>query len=256
MPWASLSLCAVLFVASRYLWTRTTVKESHRSLYVSSNEERLSIVLETTLLRRIAKWLLTLMEVVLRWFQDEGPPALNVFPTTGLRKALHGFLSYVGVCSIPARVFVGDSHNISLTLRRSEGSSPVRSFRVQDTDSGKQLDLTIKRSAEAIEIELLAAGIRVAGSKVQRNDLSEPVLEFLWNCNFDKSGDHRIALDVREICGDRVAPLGTIEKSIRVTQIDGLTKRQVQLVSIFVGAIGVIPGTLGVIKVLKELKWL
>jgi hypothetical protein len=171
------------------------------------------------------------------------------------------YYSYKGLCTIPSRVYVGNSHNVSLSLgcvspriqlEDSVDTWLKERFSAIDAEGGKSVSLTVKGDTTFIEVELMAAGISVDGEKVQRQSVNEQVLVFVWNCHFANSGDQRVNLVVKAVKGERTIPFGCIEQSIRVAQLDGLTRRQVWMLGVVIGGVSLLSSILTIIKIWKK----
>lgn len=202
-------------------------------------------------------WLLVAMFVLLCSLQllvKEHPFGLNCLPAHPRRFVFEGH------AAIPSRVYIGNSHTLSITLARTSPLIVVEpsnladrsQFSVRDSDAGKSVSLTPQASTECIEIELLAAGVELAGDKVQRHSADEPVLTFMWNCHFANSGDHRISLVVSTVTGAKRTAIGTIEQAVRVAQFDGLTRRQVMVLGGAAGAVTAVSGIMTIIRIWKK----
>lgn len=165
---------------------------------------------------------------------------------------LRKIIEYTGEAILPKKVYVNDSHNISINFKPSETIPTLHSempLRIQDIKSGKSIILQIQRDStleQFLEIQLLAAGLIIDGDKIQRQSLTLPTLSYNWNCYSPNSGDHVINLIIRVVSQPNIIELGTIQHSIKVAQLDHLTQRQVQWT-------GIITGGLGVSVLLKQL---
>lgn len=113
-----------------------------------------------------------------------------------------------------------------------------------------------KRSAEKYEyltLELLASGFQIAGSVKQKQDLSTPVLTYIWNISTGNSGIHDIAigLALEDESGEKNTPIGTITHKIKVVSLGPLTHRQI---NIFLAISGVITALYTILQVLRFLE--
>lgn len=144
-------------------------------------------------------------------------------------------IRYMGTAALPEKSYVEDSHAINISLKRVRLllSSRVKPLLVLDARAHESLiDLVIDESSIAedfLEIELLAAGLEVAGARRQRQRLSSEVLSYHWNCHFKSSGNHMITLIVRLVRPDQIIELETVNHAVKVRQLDGLTKRGILL---------------------------
>ena len=163
---------------------------------------------------------------------------------------------YHGDCSMLSQVYKDDSHNITVRLVPLFGAEDFGEvFQTEETESGASVKLKVERvpgTPQFLEVELLAAGIKVAGKTLQRHSILDPNLSFVWNCSFPTSGNHSIALVFRVVSDSKTVDLGTVEHSIKVVQVDGLTQRQVLLVVVALGGVSLISGILGIVKLGQE----
>lgn len=181
------------------------------------------------------------------------------------RLRFEDLLTFSGDVKLPRRVYLGDSHNISVVLeKRSEPPQlrPGARFRWEGTETDKRLLLTI-HCDYILEVELIAAGFAVEGQRCQQQ-LATPdrtSLVYRWNCYFPNSGSHTVAMVFREVSppdADEVGTIpypimdevGTIEHTIKVVRLDHLTHRQVWILGVL-AAIG--SGCLTVAEVLHGL---
>ena len=155
-------------------------------------------------------------------------------------------IEYAGEAILPKKVYVNDSHNISINLKPISETFPTlhseKPLSIQDIKSGKSIILQIQRDStleQFLEIQLLAAGLIVDGDKIQRQSLTLPTLSYYWNCYSPNSGDHVINLIIRVVSQPYTIELGTIQHSIKVAQLDHLTQRQVQWTGIITGGLGI-----------------
>ena len=149
---------------------------------------------------------------------------------------------YVGETTLPKKVYVGDSQNISVDLKSSLALPLDEVFSVLDRMGDKHVSLQIRLDGTAelfLEVELLAAGFSVDGEKKQRRSIkTAQKLSYRWNCYFPNSGNLAIALAFRVVSSSDIVELGAIEHVIRVVQLDHLTQRQIRIM----GSIAVIAG--------------
>ena len=155
-------------------------------------------------------------------------------------------IEYTGEAILPKKVYLNDSHNISINLKPISETFPTlhseKPLSIQDIKSGKSIILQIQRDStleQFLEIQLLAAGLIVDGDKIQRQSLTLPTLSYNWNCYSPNSGDHVINLIIRVVSQPYTIELGTIQHSIKVAQLDHLTQRQVQWTGIITGGLGI-----------------
>ena len=155
-------------------------------------------------------------------------------------------IEYTGEAILPKKVYVNDSHSISINLKPISDTFPTlhseKPLSIQDIKSGKSIILQIQRDStleQFLEIQLLAAGLIVDGDKIQRQSLTLPTLSYCWNCYSPNSGDHVINLIIRVVSQPYTIELGTIQHSIKVAQLDHLTQRQVQWAGIITGGLGI-----------------
>lgn len=159
------------------------------------------------------------------------------------RHIFEKIIEYTGEATLPKKVYVGDSHCISINLKPTFSilycEEPLR---IHDSKSGKVIVLQIQRNSsleQFLEIQLLAAGLVIDGDKMQRQSLTLPALSYYWNCYFPNSGDHKISLIIRVVSQSNSIELGTIQHNIKVAQLDHLTHRQAQLAGIVTGVLAV-----------------
>ncbi len=164
-------------------------------------------------------------------------------------------VEYVGEAALPMKVYVGDSHSISINLKPTFGipQTGAEPLRIQDTKSGKLVTVQILRDGslqQFLEIELLAAGLEVGGEKKQRQTLTSQTLSYRWNCYFPNSGNHTLSLILRLVSPSGTIELGAIQHSIKVVKLDHLTQRQVWLIA---SLAGIVSGGLAIAEVLHQL---
>lgn len=164
-------------------------------------------------------------------------------------------IEYVGEAALPMKVYVGDSHSISINLKPTFGTlqTGAKPFRTQDTKSGKSVAVQILRDGslqQFLEIELLAAGLEVGGEKKQRQTLTSQTLSYRWNCYFPNSGNHTLSLILRLVSPSGTIELGAIQHSIKVVKLDHLTQRQVGLIA---SLAGIVSGGIAIAEVLHQL---
>lgn len=164
-------------------------------------------------------------------------------------------VEYVGEAALPMKVYVGDSHSISINLKPIFGilQTGAEPLRIQDTKSGKSVAVQILRDdslQQFLEIELLAAGLEVGGEKKQRQTLISQTLSYRWNCYFPNSGNHTLSLILRLVSPSGTIELGAIQHSIKVVKLDHLTQRQVWLIA---SLAGIVSGGLAIAEVLHQL---
>jgi len=164
-------------------------------------------------------------------------------------------VEYVGEAALPMKVYVGDSHSISINLEPIFGilQTGAEPLHIQDTKSGKSVAVQILRDGslqQFLEIELLAAGLEVGGEKKQRQTLTSQTLSYRWNCYFPNSGNHTLSLILRLVSPSGTIELGAIQHSIKVVKLDHLTQRQVWLIA---SLAGIVSGGLAIAEVLHQL---
>jgi hypothetical protein len=162
---------------------------------------------------------------------------------------------FSGVVRFPKRVYIGDSRDISLELfgklhlgRLHEG--PIVGLELPGGELGS-IRLTVHNTGaeQAIEVELLAAALVIAGDVRQRRPLTSNKLIYRWNCYFPNSGRHMVTLAIRLHENSTVTELGAVPGSITVVKIGSFTERQVWLLACVSGAASAILAT---IKILQE----
>lgn len=186
-------------------------------------------------------------------------------PNTVQRKGSHGAVSkpqrrdaslaFEGEATLPRQVYVGDSHPISVVLRPTSRISTTRREQphVRDTRHGKLIVMDIDWDAgleQFLEIELLAAGLEIAGEEKQRQPLNSPRLTYWWNCYFPNSGWHWLSLVLRLVSQSETMELGVVPHNINVAKLDGLTQRQVWLMA---SLAGILSGGLAIVEALRQL---
>lgn len=172
-------------------------------------------------------------------------------------------VEYFGPVTLPKQVYEGDSQNISVVLLpefRMEAAQEEKSFRIEDTTSGKSIILQISPDnalEQFLEIELQAAALEVAGEEKQRRPVTLENLDELsyqWNCYFKNSGNHNIALLFRLVCSSDIIPLGEIEHAISVIRVFNLTKRQLLTIEFVMGIGALLFGRLVSRMLLRKLR--
>jgi hypothetical protein len=162
-------------------------------------------------------------------------------------------ITYHGDGRLPKRVYVGDSQTISFSF---SSHAALQLAQIHQHSPGQVrkhiiLDLTIPSVEQTfLEMEILAAGVEVAGDAKQRQELTMESLSFTWNCHFKNSGNHDLAFILRLIGDSAATVLGRIEHNVKVVRIDHLTQRQVWLLG---SLAGIATGILGVAEVLHKL---
>lgn len=164
-------------------------------------------------------------------------------------------VEYAGEAALPMKVYVGDSHSISINLESTSGilQTGAEQLRIQDTKSGKLVAVQILRDSslqQFLEIELLAAGLEVSGEKKQRQTLTSQTLSYRWNCYFPNSGNHTLSLILRLVSPSDTIELGAMQHSIKVVKLDHLTQRQVWLIA---SLAGIVSGGLVIAELLHQL---
>ena len=165
-----------------------------------------------------------------------------------------------GALEMPHKVYVGNSHNISLKLLAEEQEEiTIPDYKYLAGTPHIELCIGIdSRGDNFLEVELQAATATISGERIQRTALPSREMFYRWNCYFQNSGNHEICLILRSIVRsskdneptDIVAEIGSIIKTIKVVKFDGLTQQQVWvLASIF----AVISGILAIIKILNDI---
>lgn len=164
-------------------------------------------------------------------------------------------IEYHGQVKFPKRVYEGDSKNILIELQSSY--EPVESkkkvVKSQESKEGLSLSLQVpwwNDSEEYLELELIAAGIKIEGDKNQRQSLNAKTLHYQWNCYFQNSGDHVFLIAIRVINLQGTTEIGLIENSIKVVKLDHLTQRQVWAWTTVAGCVS---GILTVVEILHQL---
>lgn len=142
-----------------------------------------------------------------------------------------GIADYSGEAILPKKVYVGDSLTISIDLQRI--LVPMgRSFKVEDTKTGKSITFQIFEDANLdtfLEIQLLAAGVSVAGGERQCQSLFPGPLRYRWNCHFPNSGNQILTFILRVVHGSDSVEIGVIHHSMKVVKLYNLTKRCVDI---------------------------
>jgi hypothetical protein len=166
---------------------------------------------------------------------------------------------YIGDVILPRKVYVGDSSNISINLRRIRSILSVveEKFSSQDKSGGKFITLQIREDA-ILEIELQAAAL-VFGSEKKKQKLSvssRENLSYRWNCYFPNSGKQLINLIFNVLRSSdtfETLPLGIIEHTIKVVQFAFLTQRQVKILAALIAIVGVIGTVIGIVLQIPSL---
>jgi hypothetical protein len=180
---------------------------------------------------------------------------LAEFVPTGPSTVLYRRIEYSGEATVPKKVYLGDSRNISVALRPTLWIPTVHteSFHSQDTESGHSVILQALKDSnleQFLEVELLAAGVSVDGEKKQHHPLTSQILSYRWNCYFPNSGNHALALAFRVVSLSGSIEVGTIQHTIKVVKLDHLTQRQVWILA---SLAGIVSGGLTIAEVLHKL---
>ncbi len=168
---------------------------------------------------------------------------------------------YVGKVNIPTRIYEGDSLDISIHLKAihkyvytSKIDQPVN---IEEIKNGKQMSVVLEGIRHIddnffLEIELLAAGLKIDGEKKQQQPIRWPHedLKYYWNCYFENSGTHTINLILKLIRPSNTNILGTAKHTVKVVRVDHLTKRQLMILMSLSVTISTL---LAFAKILKEL---
>lgn len=147
----------------------------------------------------------------------------------------HEHFEYVGDATLPKKVYVGDSANLSIDLRRVRRllSGIEETLSSRDKEGGKFITLLIREDA-TLEVELQAAALVFDSEKKKQEQrvASKQKLSYRWNCYFPNSGKQCITLifNVLRSSLDNIE-LGVIEYTIKVVQFASLTQRQVKILS-------------------------
>jgi hypothetical protein len=158
-------------------------------------------------------------------------------------------LEFSGEVSFPKRVYIGDSRDISLELSGKLHEGPIMGLELLGGEQG--IRLTVRNTDEqALEVELLAAALVIAGDVKQRRSLTSDKLMYRWNCYFPNSGRHIVTLAMRVHENSTVTELGAVPGSIAVVKIGSFTERQVWLLACISGTASAILAT---IKILQEI---
>jgi len=109
--------------------------------------------------------------------------------------------SEIGWTAIPKKVYVGDTHNLTVRLSPAIRTESGELIQLRDPNSDSDLlkffSLTVgthigtvgTQSGKHLEMELLAAAVTIDGEKKQRQSLDSGNLQFSWNCFFENSGE-------------------------------------------------------------------
>lgn len=148
---------------------------------------------------------------------------------------------------LPKRVHFGDSRALSFQMASREASLLAQVYSsdaLRSGDVSKDIAVTLETTQGQqafVEMEILPSGVQVAGSTVQRAELTGEPLNFIWNCFFNNSGSHIISFVIRMVQESKSTPVGQIDHSVRVVRVDHLTQRQVWLLgALFTFITGVI----------------
>jgi hypothetical protein len=161
-----------------------------------------------------------------------------------------------GVFAFPKSSYVNDSHPVVITL-----SPFLMTFEERDTGiaiaheekSGLifQLNLDAAENIKYLEAEILAPGITVEGTKLQRSTIEKRrLIEFVWNCYFPTSGNFEVLVRLQAIGESGPLDIGRISRRVKVKQLDHLTQRQVQIAGIIAA---IITGILAAVEGLRRL---
>jgi len=198
----------------------------------------------------ILVFFLLLLLLFLLFSASHGAPEIMPLPETW-----SGEYAYDGEATLPRKVYEGDSQTISINLKPTFWipQTSGESLRIQDTKSGKSVAVQIPQNGslqQFLEIELLAAGLTVAGEKKQQQRLAFQTLSYHWNCYFQNSGNHTVSLVLRLVSVSATIEIGAIQHSIKVVKLDHLTQRQVWLVA---SLAGIVSGGFAIAEVLHQL---
>ena len=161
---------------------------------------------------------------------------------------------------MPSKVYAGDSHKLSVVIEHdlkmslaAPGIDVIQCLEIQDSEGARTFELGLVSTAgseDRLEVEVLAAGLEVAGDRRQQQSVRAERLLFNWNCYFPNSGRLVVSLALRTTKDDSSVDLGTVDYHVRVTKLDGLTQRQVWMIARF---LGVVAGALAAAEILHEL---
>jgi hypothetical protein len=150
-------------------------------------------------------------------------------------------IRYAGEATLPAKVYEGDSREVSLSLIPSAFLLPDEHDEGALAGQGKvrlALDVPLPEYGGGyLETELLAAAVKVDGDKKQRQPLTRGALVYRWSCFFDNSGRHALTLVFRVGTPARSKEIATFRHEVLVAKLDHMTKRQVWLISVAAGLV-------------------
>ena len=162
---------------------------------------------------------------------------------------------YTGELKMPRKVYMDDSHSISINLKPTFEISPnddIPLF-ILNSMSCEPIVMQIpmnSSSEQFIEIELLASGFTIDGEKKQRQSLTSQTLSYYWNCYFPNSADHTLSLILRLVSTSGTIPIGDIQHTIKVVKLDHLTQRQIRLMALLAS---IISGGFAIAEILHRL---
>ena len=173
---------------------------------------------------------------------------------------------YVGEVRLPSKAYQSASVPIAIILERTPLVSLEKDtlFTVEDSGNGKTVTIQVPKLEDVeqfLEIEMLAAGVDVAGEIRQRKNISSSKLIYRWNCLFQKTGKQTMEFVIRlvniqnstnDVTLEEIE-LGLIRQTTRVVKLDGLTQTQIWIAASAAAAVSTIAAIASIIMTLVEL---
>jgi hypothetical protein len=171
---------------------------------------------------------------------------------------------YPGKMLIPAKVYEGDSHSLSIEIQTPSILEHFSTEKLHPMEDNNDLVLIQRLESEnqeqlkqSLEILLLAgSGVTVEGERRQSHPLSSPKMTYAWICSFPTSSNQGISLtfnllppseqkqDNDKMKND-VIELGYITRKVNVAKFGTFTKNQIWQLSIIVSLISTTLGLTG-----------
>lgn len=145
---------------------------------------------------------------------------------------------YDGKLTLPQKVYEGTSKTVSVIISPGLWSRASSGERLVAINEGGTTRFVARVPAgpagsNSFEVELLAAGITVAGAKKQTKPIGDEVIAFHWNCAFPTIGNYEVTIIVRLITGGHSVELGApITHNLRVGKVFGLPKQIIAALSV------------------------
>jgi hypothetical protein len=162
---------------------------------------------------------------------------------------------YEGVAYLPQKVYVGDSMQLSILFQEESFQQNHASQQPVDSASDvERFNLPLVRGIGIetfLAVEIQAAGLTIDGNKTQKKSLAQNAFTFSWNCAFPVSGRHTVTWCFTAEGPSWSTQVHTLEHTFKVVQLDGFTKREVQVYILpIAGVLGAIFTLLQILRLL------